>query len=239
MDGPGAPSVVPSAKMQDQPAATGHIDAGARAHAGLTTQQRFDIERASEAAQQASPVGRLLDLLPRFGRSPATGAVPTADDDGECAVIAGRHLHGLAIAGGVTLSGLRTPIGRRRIDHLIVAPSGIYSVEDRPWRGQVSMTEEELYVDGRLRAGVPDDALRTSAAVQALLADELAPVGLSVSPVIALPGADAAWREWQVRGVIVVCGRGLSRMVRHRPGLMGSDTVVRLALAADRLLETD
>jgi hypothetical protein len=231
--------VVPSARMQDQPAATGHIDAGAQIQAGLTTQRRFDIERASEADHKARPVGRLLGLLPRFGRSPAAGAVPAADDDGECPVIAGRHLHGLIVAGGVILSGLRTPVGRRRIDHLIVAPSGIYSVEDRPWRGQVSVTEEELYVDGRLRAGVPEGALRTAAAVQALLADELAPVGLSVSPVIALPGADAAWREWQVQGVNVVCGRGLARMVRQRPGLMGSDTVVRLALAADRMLETD
>ncbi|HWH36445.1 MAG TPA: nuclease-related domain-containing protein [Candidatus Limnocylindrales bacterium] len=215
--------------MHDQPAATRHIEAGAAADDGLSAQQRFELERVRASAVPATTIDRLRALL--AGRTPGVAApsrrtVPPA-----------RHLEGIEAVGGVMLGGLRTSYGRRRIDHLVIAPSGIYAVEDRPWRGQVAVTAEELYVDGRLRAGVPEGALRTAAGVQQSLAEELAPFGLVVTPVIALPGAETAWRSWQVQGVLVVCGRGLSRLVRQRPGLMGVDTVVRLALAADRLLE--
>jgi hypothetical protein len=231
--------VVPSAGMQDHPAAAGHLEPGAWAQAGLSAQQLFEVERASEVGRAGGPVDRLLRLLPWSGRHPAVGGRPATAASGECSLGADRHLHGLEAAGGVTLNGLRTPSGRRRVDHLIVAPSGIYAVEDRAWRGQVAVTDDQLYVDGRRRAGVPEGTLRTASAVSATLADELAPAGPGVTPVICLPGTDAAWRTWQVQGVIVVCGRGLGRMVRERPAVMGADTVVRLALVADRLLETD
>jgi hypothetical protein len=215
--------------MHDHPAATRHLEPGTHAEGSTSAQRRFELERSEADAGALGAAAWLRARLP-FGRQPAREATPTAIP---------RHLEGLEAIGCVTLEALRTPSGRRRVDHLVVAPSGIYSIEDRPWRGQVAVADDSLYVDGRLRAGVPEGALRTSGLVQSALGEELAPFGLGITPVICLPDAETAWRSWQVQGVLVVCGRSLARVIRQRPLVMGADTVVRLALAADRLLESD
>jgi hypothetical protein len=217
--------------MQEQPVAARTAEPGKWVEDGLTAQQRFERERARTVSAHRTP----LTLLQRLA-----GAVVRRGTRADAAAAAvPRHLEGLEQAGCVVLHDVRTLIGGARTEHLVVAPAGIYTVEVRPWRGQVAVVRDELYVDGRLRSGVPESLHKTASAVQRALAEELAPVGASVSPVLCLVSNESSWRAWKVQEVTVVTGRGLARHLRQAPPVMGRDTIVRVALAADRLLEND
>jgi hypothetical protein len=216
--------------MQHQPAAAGNAEQPS-GHQGrpMSAQQAFERERAR--LHGGGPLGGLARALAAFGgrqvaRTPAALAGRPA-----------RHMHGLIEHGAVILDSRRTPIGRRWVDHLVVAPSGVYVVEDRPWRGQAAVSGEWLFVDGRAKSGVPEAVRRTAEAVQLALGDELRSAGLGVTPVLCLPQAAETWRPLSVNGVAVFTARGLPRYVRQAEQLLGRDTILRLALAADRLLE--
>jgi hypothetical protein len=217
--------------MQDQPAAARHVELSPESGRALSAQQLFERERVRQSGavgRSLRNVGRALVALGGHATSSRPAALP--------AVAGSLHLAGLVEHGAVSLHSRRTRSGRRWIDHLIVAPSGVYVVEDRTWSGQVAVSDEWLYVDGRARSGVPEAVRRTAEAVQLELAEEL-PLGLGVTPVLCLPAANATWRPLSVHGVAVFTARGLPRHVRQAEPLLGRDTIVRLALAADRLLE--
>jgi hypothetical protein len=199
---------------------------------GLTAEQVFELERSrADRADRRRPQARtgLRDRL--LGRSQRTQAAAAADRP------LPHHLRGLGAAGCVTLVARHTLIGRRLIDYLVVAPSGLYVVEERSWTGQVAVSGDRLFVDGRHRSGVPESVKRTAEAVHQVLADELSPVGLAPKPVLLLPAAEAGLEASEAQGMLVIGRHGLLRHLRRAEPVMGRDTVVRLALAADRLLE--
>jgi hypothetical protein len=216
--------------MPKQQAATRPLQHGSRSEDGASAQQLFERALAGEPSRRSgrAPIRRVLRGVLRAEAGQAAGSTEVP-----------RHLRGLERAGCVTLHRLRTPTGRRPIDRFIVAPSGIYCVEERPWRGQVAVSGDELYIDGRMRAGLPESVARTTLAAQQALADELAMVGLSVTPVLCLPAAETTARSMTAGGMLVLPGRSLARHLRQAPPVMGPDTVVRLALDAHRLLERD
>lgn len=213
--------------MQDQQAAAHPLAHGSPSTEGATAQQLFEAALVDERGE-LRPVRRVLRGVLRAEARPAADSTELP-----------RHLQGLERTGCVTLHRLRTPSGRRPIDRFIVAPSGVYCVEERPWRGQVAATGDELYIDGRLRAGLPESVARTALAAQQALAEELAMVGLGVTPVLCLPTAETTPRSMTAGGVLVLPGRSLARHLRQAPSVMGPDTVVRIALDAHRLLERD
>lgn len=215
--------------MHDHHAATRALKAGRWTEEGLSAQQLFergrDLEALSRPAGQ-SALRRALGAVVRRREAEHDTARPALP----------RHLAGLEGAGCVTLHDLRASLGRVRVDHLVVAPAGVFVVDDRPWRGQVSVHGDALYIDGRRRYGVAETARDNAARVQQDLADELTSFGLGVTPVICLPTSEVPWQVLSVQGVLVAAGRGLVRHLRQAPAVMGRDTVVRVALAADRLL---
>ena len=233
MDAPGPADVVRWVTMHDHRAASGPIERDDMPADGLSAQQRFELERSS-----GHPLQPLSRALLRLGGLVAPHREAAINGSGRSvAAPLPRHLEGLPAAGGVLLGARLTPVGRRRIDHLLIAPAGVYAVEERPWRGQVQVAGGDLFVDGRQRAGVADGVAATAAAVEQALAEELGALGLRVTPVIWLAAAETSLQVWRVGEVVVTCGRGLLRHVRSAPPLLGSDTVVRVALVADRLLE--
>ena len=73
--------------------------------------------------------------------------------------------------------------GGRHVDHVIVGPAGVFSVETKNWRGKVTLEDGYVLVDGRLADRSPlQQAIREAAAVK----DELAKTGWtgSVTPVL-------------------------------------------------------
>jgi hypothetical protein len=219
--------------MHDQPAAARAIERAKWTEDGLSAQQLFDRQRSRRprANTPAASAGqRVLAQLRQRGARRSTPAVPRATS-----ASLPRHLEGLEAAGCVTLDDVRAGT-RTWVDHLVVAPTGVYAVQYVSLRGQVDASDDALFVDGRKRSGVLEEARHAAAGVHAVLADELTPLGVGVTPVVCLPPSDLPWQQWTVDGVIVVTGRGIARQVRVSAPLMGRDTVVRVALAAERLL---
>jgi hypothetical protein len=148
------------------------------------------------------------------------------------------HFDGLVDYGFVVLENRYLPSARANIDNLVVGPSGVFVVERKAWSGQVVVTTDSVFVDGRVRVGALDDVIHAAAAFETTLGYELKPLGLSVRPAIMFEDATNRHFEAVVGKVIVGGTRGLPKAIRGRAEpVMGPETIVRLAVAADRLLE--
>ena len=139
--------------------------------------------------------------------------------------------------GFVVLDNRSVISARASIDHLVVGPTGIFVIDQKPWPGQMSVSGEHVYVDGRMRTGVTDDVTRATAAVQDILGHELKPVGAQVRPLIVFDSATNPSFESTIGKVALAARRSAAKVIRTGQPTLGPETVVRLALAADRLLD--
>lgn len=146
-------------------------------------------------------------------------------------------LAGLVEHGYVILDDRRLSFARAQLDHVVVGSTGLFVIEERPWTGQLGISNDELFVDGRRRPGATEPVTRATAAVEQTLAHELKPLGAPVKPVLCVERATPQWFKGSVQGVLVTNGRSLPRAIREGESVLGPETVVRVALAADRLLE--
>jgi Nuclease-related domain len=146
-------------------------------------------------------------------------------------------LAGLTEHGYVILDDRRLSFARARLDHVVIGPTGLFVIESRPWLGQLGISNDELFVDGRRRSAATDQITRATAAVEQALGHELKPLGAPVRPVLCVERATPQWFKGTVQGVLVTNGRALPRAIREGEPTLGPETVVRVALAADRLLE--
>jgi hypothetical protein len=148
------------------------------------------------------------------------------------------HFDALVELGFVVLENRRLVGARARIDNLVVGPSGVFVVERKAWAGQVVTTTDSVFVDGRERVGATDDVVRASAAFEQTLDYELKPLGITIRPALLLENASNRQFEATVGKVLVGGTRGLLKSIRGRAEpVLGPETIVRLAVAADRLLD--
>lgn len=191
-----------------------------------TAQQRFD----RQIGRRPRIVVGLPRLRRRAERSEADRRAP-------------RYLGGLEEAGFVILHRRRLPGGRGHVDHIVVGPTGVYVIQTRPWTGQVSVEDERLFVDGRLRVDAPEAVHRLAVGVQDALGGELKALGVTVTGVLCFPNIDHPMLRRTVRGILVTGGRGLSRAIRDGDPLLSVRAVDGIALAAherlDPLAESD
>ena len=180
-------------------------------------------------------------LLGRFSRGlrPSTGRASSATRAGPTA--AGQTtpsgLQSLIEYGFVILDNRSVISARASVDHLVVGPTGIFVIDQKPWPGQMSVSGDHVYVDGRMRTGVTDDVTRATAAVQDILGHELKPVGAQVRPLIVFDSATNPSFEAAIGKVALAARRSAAKVIRTGQPTLGPETVVRLALAADRLLD--
>jgi len=123
------------------------------------------------------------------------------------------------------------------VDHLVVGPTGVFVVDRNTWPGQISTSSDSVYIDGRMRTGATDQILRATAAVEQVLSHELKPLGTGVRSVISIDLATNRGFEATVGKVALAANRSVARAIRAGQPTFGPETVVRLALAADRLLD--
>jgi hypothetical protein len=148
------------------------------------------------------------------------------------------HFDSLVDFGFVVLENRALPSARARIDNLVIGPSGVFVIERKAWPGQVMATTDSVFVDGRERVGTTDDAVRAAKAIEQTLDYELKPLGLQVRPAVLFEGATNKQFDGAIGKVIVGGTRGLPKAIRGRgEPVMGPETIVRLAVAADRLME--
>jgi hypothetical protein len=198
-----------------------------------SSQALFEWERSRDSRQvRDAQLGGLRGLVGRVLANPAPATAEAADP------LLTAALEGLVEYGFVILDDRRVSSARAAMDHVLVGPSGIFVVDRKPWSGQISAGANAVYVDGRERSGVIDGVLVAAAALDDTLAHELKPLGTTVHPAVLFDGASNKQFVATVGKVLLGGSRALPKAIRgSAEPILGPETVVRLALAADRLLD--
>ena len=184
---------------------------------------------------RSSAESKLSGLVGRFLSRPTDR---TSDYDLSTGAGSMGYFDSLVELGFVVLDDRHLPHARVAMDNVLVGPSGVFVVERKAWPGHLAVTADSVYVDGRQRMGATDAVLRATDAFEATMAHELKPVGATVRPAILFENATNKTVEGAVDEVLVGGTRGLPKVLRgDAKPVLGPETIVRLALAADRLLE--
>jgi hypothetical protein len=177
--------------------------------------------------------GLLGKVMSRDVEAPLEVAEPTHADGGSVG-----HFDALVEHGFVVIEDRALRSARAHISYLLIGPSGVFVVDRKSWPGQLMTTSDSVYLDGRQRLGATDNVINAATAFEATLDFELKPLGVSVRPALLFDHATNRSFEGQVGKVMVGATRALPKLIRGRgEPVLGPETIVRLAVAADRLLE--
>jgi hypothetical protein len=204
-----------------------------------STQAIFDWDsthdtRVAPRRDAAGAAGQMLSGT--LGKLFSRPAKPAEFDEAQGGSMG--YFDALVEVGFVVLEDRRLHAARVAMDNVLIGPSGVFVVERKAWAGHLAVTADAVYVDGRQRLGSTDHVLRVTAAFEQTMAHELKPVGASVRPAMLFENASNRSMEGTVDRVLVGGTRGLPKLVRGTgEPVLGPETIVRLALAADRLLE--
>ena len=94
-------------------------------------------------------------------------------------------------------------VGRRHVDHVVVGPGGVFSIETKSWRGKVTVEDDHILLDGQLPDRPPlTQALKEAALVRKALAD----VGWSgmVTPVLTFATDCFESHRAYMKGAVVI-----------------------------------
>jgi hypothetical protein len=211
--------------------------------ADASTQAIFEWERSRDrrgwgaGPEPAANVsgGMFGRFFGRPGTQPTHHAVPAATT--APGVPTDSPLDVLPEHGYVVLNNRHIASAHVPVSHLVLGPTGVFVVDRKQWPGQISASADTIYVDGRQRTGATDTVLAATSAVEQLLGYELKPLGATVRPMISIDLASNRGFEATVGKVSLAASRSVARVIRTGQPVLGPDTVVRLALAADRLLD--
>ncbi|HEX7134232.1 MAG TPA: nuclease-related domain-containing protein [Iamia sp.] len=207
------------------------IDRGVAGASARRTGQRRSVRREERVRARHPRLGGLLLAVsddPQTTRAWATGAV------GEEKV--GAALEAAAAQGVEVLHDRRMPRSRANIDHLVVAPSGIWVIDAKRYVGKLERrdvggwfrTDVRLYVDGRDRTKIVDGVAKQVAAVEHALAGGPWD-GAPVHGALCFVDTHVGWfaKPFRIRGVLVSWPRELVATMAATTAL---DTTVRAEL---------
>ncbi len=148
-----------------------------------------------------------------------------------------RQLAQLEPDGFVILHDRRLPGSRRaNIDHVVIGPPGVYAVETKSLSGKVEIRGGEVYVAGRRRTRMLDEARREAMGVGVALTAELEELELGVTPVIVVHRARLPFFRSTAGGIRIVSGSDLVGALRGAEPVLSPDEVEWLAAIADSRL---
>lgn len=145
----------------------------------------------------------------------------------------GRRLEALVNQGVHVLHDVAMPGSRANIDHVAVTPSGVFTIETKSYTGklEVRSRSSELWIAGRNRSALLDQARRQSEVIRETLARSGKPE-VPVTPVLCFVGTELPllFPPKQVNGVLICTRKSLSkRLVQKRLSTLSSDEVGRIA----------
>jgi len=199
---------------------------------GASAQLEYERLRRRRAARIDERWGRLAGIAKLLSNDPSSITVWATGSAGERGLAEG--LTARLGDRAVLLHDRKVPKSRANIDHIAIAPSGVWVIDAKKYRGRVERRDKgglfsvdyRLYVAGRdcttLVGGLTwqVDAVR----------DALGGAGVRVHAVICF--VDAEWpvfaRTFQIRGVSITWGEKLASMIAE-PGPLGARDVLRIA----------
>ncbi len=146
----------------------------------------------------------------------------------------GGRLDRLTRHGVIAVHDRRIPGRRTNIDHIVVAPGGVFVVDTKNVRGKVSVTRSGVRVAGRRRDEMITGLRDQVEVVRNALADQHLPQHL-VRGVLCFTRADLPWLRPSPGGVQLLYPRGLARQLR-RSGPLPPERVHEIATLIARRL---
>jgi hypothetical protein len=202
---------------------------------GAGPQREYMRRRAKRETQIEERWGRLASIVKLMSDDPPSTTAWRKGAEGERLLAA--HLEHSLGDSAVTLHSRRVPHSKADIDHLVIAPSGVWIVDTKNYQGRVEhrvlgsrrTPEHRLYVNGRDHTELVTGMDRQVHAVRTALA----PLGLMVAPVHpALLFIDSDWglfgKPFEIHGVKVLWAKRLSQAIAE-PGPWDADTVQAVA----------
>jgi hypothetical protein len=127
--------------------------------------------------------------------------------------------------GWVVLHDLAVPDSRANIDHLVIAPGGVFVIDSKQYRGRL-----QLDSTGRLWHGRhPLTPVLRAVGFEADQAAQVLTDPGVVLPIVAVHGAQVPWGKVVIYGVPVLPARRLPSILCQLPAVLGPDRVADLA----------
>jgi hypothetical protein len=179
-----------------------------------------------------SRYGRLSGVVLALSDDPHSTAAWAYGANGERAL--GKLLDPLRDEGLAVLHDRRIPGSKANIDHLVVAPCGVFVVDAKNYKGRVEKRDRgffskdyHLYVGGRDKTALVAGMTKQTQAVRAVLDGEDATVRICKT----ICFVDADWslltRPIEIDDVHVVWPRALGKLIRAE-GTLSRDEIVRI-----------
>lgn len=203
--------------------------------AGATAQREFDRlhQRREDDKRKRHPhIGGLILALTQDPQSTTAWAKGAAGEER-----VGRRLDRLTETGAVVLHDRRIPSSRANIDHVVIAPSGLWIVDTKNHSGKVELRDRggwfrrdnRLFVGGRDRTNLVVGMAKQVETVERAVED----ANMPIYPVLCFTGADWALfaKPFEVDGVLVTWPRALIKIISQSGGFHAAvhDVATRLA----------
>jgi Nuclease-related domain len=220
---------VPSPPIEDRRSL---IDAG---FAGGSTMREYTRRHDNREERIRARWGRLAGLVLALSEDPLSTRVWERGSVGESKLAA--VLGKIDREDVIFLHDRAVPPTRRNIDHIVVAPSGVYVVDAKRYKGRVevrdmsglfSRADPRLFVGGRDQSKLADGIGWQVTAVRAALGERH---DVPVTPVLCFIGAE--WPllggPYQFAGVRTEAERSVRKLVTQ-PGPLTTEEVVEVAI---------
>lgn len=192
---------------------------GGRSTAAEHARRRARQQAAIEATWGSGTVGRFIQ---RVTAEPKSTTAFAKGSEGERRL--GRRLDRELAAPIVVLHDRKVPGTRGNIDHIVVAPTGIWLIDAKNYTGRVRRrdvggwrsSDERLYVGNRDRTKLIESMGWQVAAVRAQL-DRLGHGDSPVCPVVCFTTSDWGWfaKPFCIGGVLVIWPAALVTMIKR------------------------
>lgn len=118
-----------------------------------------------------------------------------------------------------------TPRSKANIDHVVIGPTGVFTVETKNYKNGVKIKGGRVYGSGRNLTGVVEQARRQAVTVAA-------ETGATVTPIVCVHGGGVTVEGWfqkpMVNGVRFCSGRRLTKTIAGYPASLSDDVIEQL-----------
>ena len=137
-----------------------------------------------------------------------------------------RLLSHLERHGWAVLHDLALPRSQANIDHLVIGPGGVFTIDSKQYRGRLQLDPAGRLWHGRYSLA---PALRAVSFEADKAAQVLPDPGVAVVPIVAVHGSQVPWGKVVSDGVPVLAATRLPSLLRALPAVLGPERVAALA----------
>jgi hypothetical protein len=201
-------------------------------HAGASAQREFERRHQKREAELERRFGKMSGVIKFLVDDPQSIRAWAKGSEGERQLAEGltRRIGDRA----VLLHDRRIPRSRANIDHLAIAPSGVWVIDAKTYNGSLQRRDKggwgrvdyRVYINGRDQSRLVNGPLRQADVVRSVLGDEIVPIHM------ALCFVNVEWdfflKPFQIKGVWVTYSKKLCENISE-PGPLSGDEVLSVS----------